>query len=149
MKLLIDGDAFPNLLKPILVRAVERTGLPAVVVANKRVRIGDGELWRYEIVEAGIDRADDRLAELAEEGDLVITADIPLADRAVAKGAMALDHRGTLYTKENVKQYLAMRNLMDEIRSTGEMTGGPRPFAPKDTHAFANALNAFLAKVHR
>ena len=146
MRLLIDGDAFPNLLKPIVTRAVERLQLPAVVVANKRVKIGASPLIRYEIVEAGIDGADHRLVELAEPGDLAITADIPLADRLIGKGIDALDHRGTLYTRDNIKQLLAMRNLMEEIRSTGEITGGPKPFGPKDAHAFANALNSYLSR---
>jgi uncharacterized protein YaiI (UPF0178 family) len=79
-----------------------------------------------------------------EAGDLVITADIPLADRIIAKDAHAIDHRGELYTVENIKQYLAMRNLMEQIRETGEITGGPKPFGQKDAHAFANQLNAFL-----
>jgi uncharacterized protein YaiI (UPF0178 family) len=147
VKLLIDGDAFPNLLKPIVLRAVERLGLETVVVANKRIRIGESAPIRYEIVAEGMDRADDRLVELAEPGDLVITADIPLADRLVAKGVEALDHRGTLYTRENIKQYLAMRNLMEEIRNSGEMTGGPKPFGTKDAHAFANAFNVFLSRM--
>ncbi len=146
MKLLIDGDAFPNLLKPIVSRAVARLKIPAIVVANKKIDIGGSMPIRYEIVEAGADRADHRIVELTEPGDLVITADIPLADRIVERNAHALDHRGTLYTRDNIKQYLAMRNLMDEIRSTGETTAGPKPFGPKDAHAFANALNAFLAK---
>ena len=146
MTLYIDGDAFPNLLKPIVLRAIERLKLSTRIVANKRVSIGKSPLVTLEVVETGVDRADDRIVELARPGDLVITADIPLADRLIAKGVNALDHRGTLYTRDNIKQYLAMRNLMDEIRSTGEMTGGPKPFGQKEAHAFANAFNIFLQK---
>ncbi|WP_456391823.1 YaiI/YqxD family protein [Nitratifractor sp.] len=146
MTLYIDGDAFPNLLKPIILRAVQKRRIPTVIVANKRVSIGDSPQIRLELVEAGADRADDRIVECARPGDLVITADIPLADRLVSRGIEALDHRGTLYTRENIKQLLAMRNLMEEIRNAGEMTGGPKPFGPKDAHAFANAFNAFLSR---
>jgi len=147
--LYIDGDAFPNLLKPIVLRAVEKRKIPTLIVANKKVSIGHSPLVRLEVVEAGADKADDRIVALSKPGDLVITADIPLADRLIAKGVEALDHRGTLYTRDNIKQLLAMRNLMEEIRSTGEMTGGPKPFTPKDAHAFANAFNAFLSRPSR
>ena len=82
-------------------------------------------------------------------GDLVITADIPLADRIISKDAHAIDHRGELYSVDNIKQYLAMRNLMESIRESGEMTGGPKAFGQKDAHAFANQLNAFLTKHYK
>ncbi len=146
MRLFIDGDAFPNLLKPILLRAIERLEIESIVVSNKRISIGDSRHIRYEIVEQGADVADARIAELSNAGDLIITADIPLADKIIAKHAHAIDHRGELYTTENIKQYLAIRNLMESIRESGEMTRGPKPFGPKDAHAFANALNAFLAR---
>jgi len=146
MRLYLDGDAFPNLLKPIVLRAVEKRKIPTVIVANKRVSIGRSSWVELLLVEQGADQADDRIVELAVPGDLVITADIPLADRLVSRDVDALDHRGTLYTRENIKQLLAMRNLMEEIRSTGEMTGGPKPFGTKDAHAFANAFNAFLSR---
>jgi len=86
---------------------------------------------------------------MVEEGDLVITADIPLADRVIAKNAHAIDHRGELYSVDNIKQYLAMRNLMDKIRESGEITGGPKPFGQKDAHEFANQLNRFLTKYYK
>jgi uncharacterized protein YaiI (UPF0178 family) len=146
MTLYIDGDAFPNLLKPIVLRTVARLGLATVVVANKRVTLGDSEHITYIIVEAGADEADHRIVEMVAQGDLVITADIPLADRVIAKNAHAIDHRGELYTIHNIKQYLAMRNLMESIRESGETTKGPPPFGPKDAHAFANKLHAFLAR---
>jgi uncharacterized protein YaiI (UPF0178 family) len=144
--LYIDGDAFPNLLKPIVLRALERLSLPTRVIAHKRIAIGRSAHVKYIIVEQGADEADHRIVEEVEAGDLVITADIPLADRVIAKDAHAIDHRGELYTVENIKQYLAMRNLMEQIRETGEITGGPKPFGSKDAHAFANQLNAFLGK---
>ena len=146
MTLYVDGDAFPNLLKPILIRSIERLSLPTFVIANKRINIGESELITYVIVEQGADEADHRIVEMAEEGDLVITADIPLADRVISKKAHAIDHRGELYSRDNIKQYLAMRNLMEEIRESGEMTKGPKPFSQKDAHEFANQLHRFLTK---
>ena len=146
MKLYVDGDAFPNLLKPILLRSIERLGLETFVVANKKITIGESRFVSYLIVEQGADEADHKIVEMANEGDLVITADIPLADRIIAKNAHAIDHRGELYSVENIKQYLAMRNLMESIREMGEITRGPKPFSQKDAHEFANQLNAFLAK---
>jgi len=146
MKLYIDGDAFPNLLKPIITKQIERLCLETFVISNKTIKVGNSKHISYIIVQAGADEADKKIVEMVEEGDLVITADIPLADFVIAKKAHAIDHRGERYTIENIKQYLAMRNLMDEIRSTGEMTKGPAPFGKKDAQHFANALNAFLAK---
>ena len=146
MTLYVDGDAFPNLLKPILLRAIERLKLPTVVVSNKRITIGKSPLIEYLIVEAGADEADHRIVEMVQEGDLVITADIPLADRVIAKKAHAIDHRGELFSRDNIKQYLAMRNLMEEIRDSGVITKGPAPFGAKDAHEFANQLHRFLTK---
>ena len=146
MTLFIDGDAFPNLLKPIVLRSIERLHIPTKVIANKKINIGKSAYIEYIIVDQGADEADHRIVELCQEGDLVITADIPLADRIISKGGHAIDHRGELYSTDNIKQYLAMRNLMESIRESGEMTGGPKAFGPKDTHAFANQFNAFLAK---
>jgi len=146
MTLFIDGDAFPNLLKPIILRSIERLRLTTKVIANKKINIGKSKYITYIIVDQGADEADHHIVELCEEGDLVITADIPLADRIISKNAHAIDHRGELYSVDNIKQYLAMRNLMESIRESGEMTGGPKAFGQKDAHAFANQLNAFLTK---
>lgn len=146
MTLFIDGDAFPNLLKPIVLRSIERLALPTKVIANKKINIGASKHIEYIIVNLGADEADHHIVELCQTGDLVITADIPLADRIISKNAHAIDHRGELYSTENIKQYLAMRNLMESIRESGEMTGGPKAFGGKDAHAFANQFNAFLAK---
>jgi hypothetical protein len=142
--LYIDGDAFPNLLKPIVLKQIERLGIQTVVVSNKKISIGKNANISYIIVDAGADEADNKIVELLKEGDLVITADIPLADRAISKNAHAIDHRGELYSVDNIKQYLAMRNLMESIRESGEMTKGPKPFSKKDAESFANQLNAFL-----
>lgn len=150
MNIYVDGDAFPNLLKPILARSIERLSIPTFVVANKKISLGTkSKLVEYIIVEQGADEADHRIVEMVEEGDLVITADIPLADRVISKYAHAIDHRGELYSVDNIKQYLAMRNLMEKIRESGEMTKGPKAFSQKDAHQFANQLNSFLSKHHK
>lgn len=146
MTLFIDGDAFPNLLKPIVLRTVERLNLPTKVIANKKINIGASRHIEYIIVAQGADEADHHIVALCEAGDLVITADIPLADRIVSKDAHAIDHRGERYSVENIKQYLATRNLMESIRESGEITGGPKPFSQKDAHNFANQLHRFLTK---
>jgi hypothetical protein len=146
MKLYIDGDAFPNLLKPIMVRAIQRLELQTFVVANKRIYLGESRYIKDIIVGAGPDEADNRIVELVEEGDLVITADIPLADHVITKKAHAIDHRGGIFTRENIKQYLTMRNFMQEIRDCGEQTRGPAPMNKKDAHEFANSLDRFLTR---
>ena len=146
MILYIDGDAFPNLLKPIVLRAIERLELETIVIANKKINIGKSKYVTYMIVEAGADEADNKIVELLKENDLVITADIPLANRVISKKAHAIDHRGATYTEDNIKEYLAYRNLMQEIRDSGEMTKGPAAFSSKDSQQFANSLNNFLQK---
>jgi len=149
MTLFIDGDALPNLLKPILVRSIERLCIPTKVIANKKIQLGPSKHIAYIIVKQGADEADHHIVALCQKDDLVITADIPLADRIISKQAHAIDHRGELYSVDNIKQYLAMRNLMESIRESGEMTGGPKAFGSKDAHAFANQFNAFLAKYYQ
>lgn len=145
--LFIDADALPQPLKPILFRAIVRKQITTFVVANKAVSIGDSEFIHYEIVKQGPDEADNVIADKVKEGDLIITSDIPLADRVVTKGAVAIDHRGKEYTAENIKTALAMRNLMSEIRESGGTTKGPAPFSPKDAGAFAATLDRYLTKL--
>jgi len=145
-KIYVDGDAFPNLLKPILLKQIERLKIETIAVANKKINLGKSKYISYMIVDAGADEADHKIVEMVEEGDLVITADIPLADRVISKNAHAIDHRGELYSVDNIKQYLAMRNLMEKIRESGEITKGPKPFSSKDAESFANQLNSFLSK---
>ena len=147
MTLYIDGDAFPNLLKPIVLRAIEKKRLDSYVIDNKKINIGKSSYIKYIIVDEGANEADDKIVELLKENDLVITADIPLANRVIEKNAMAIDHRGEIYTEDNIKHYLAMRNLMEEIRDSGEMTKGPKPFCQKDSQKFANSLNMILQKL--
>lgn len=148
LKVYIDGDAFPNLLKPIMFRAIERLSLETFVVSNKKIDIGKSENITYIIVVAGANEADHRIVKMVKEGDLVITADIPLADRVITKKAHAIDHRGELYSVDNIKQYLAIRNLMGQLREMGELTKGPPPFTKKDAHLFANQINQFFTKKH-
>jgi len=147
LRIFIDGDAFPNLLKPILLRAIEKKSIETIVVSNKKISIGESKLIVYHLVEQGADVADNLIAQMVEANELVITADIPLADKVIAKKAHAIDHRGELYSVENIKHYLAIRNLMDEIRSMGEITRGPAPFSKKDIHAFSNQLQKFLSRI--
>lgn len=142
----IDGDAFPNMLKPIVLKAIEKREIKTFVFANKKIDIGKSSHVEYFIVNQGADIADNEIVEQIEKGDLVITADIPLANRVLSKNAHAIDHRGTTYTEDNIKEYLAYRNLMQSLRDAGEITKGPAPFSQKDGALFANALNAFLQK---
>lgn len=144
MRLFIDGDAFPNLLKPIVLKAIERLALETYVFSNKKISIGNSSHIHYIIVALGADEADHQIVNMLQKGDLVITADIPLADRIIAKEAHAIDHRGELYSEDNIKQYLVMRNLMSELRDSGEITKGPAPFNQKNVHSFASQLNKFL-----
>ena len=102
MKLFIDGDAFPNLLKPIIFRAIEKQKLDTIVIANKKINIGESNYIKYIIVDLGADEADNKIVEMLNPNDLVITADIPLADRTIDKNAHAIDHRGSMYTKDNI-----------------------------------------------
>ncbi|HNS56578.1 MAG TPA: YaiI/YqxD family protein [Smithellaceae bacterium] len=146
MQIFIDADAFPNVIKDILTRASMRLNVPLVFVANRPVRVQDASHIEVIIVPAGPDVADDRIVELVGPGDLVITADIPLADRVVGKGAFALNPRGKLYTEENIKDSMAMRGLMNELRDSGVITGGPATFSKKDRQAFANVLDSLLIK---
>jgi len=146
MKILVDADAFPNSIKEILMRPVLKHRIVTIFVANKRISLPDEEYVSMELVDQGPDEADHRIVELCEKEDLVVTADIPLADRVIAKGAVALDPRGTLYDENNIKHLLAMRNLMDELRNAGEMTGGPSAIGSKEVRLFADQLNQFLSK---
>ena len=146
MRILADADALPGAAKELLLRAAERERVELVMVANQPLRLNGSQFVRAELVAAGPDVADDRIVELAEAGDLVITADIPLADRAVTKGAVALDPRGKLFTEANVKDALAVRDLLNELRNGGLVSGGPSGYTAKDRQNFAIELNSYLTK---
>ncbi len=135
MKILVDADACPRAVKEILFRAVQRVKIKTTLIANQYVRVPLSEHIDSIAVSAGPDEADDRIVELVEADDLVITADIPLADRVVAKGATALDPRGTLLTAANIKERLATRDLLDELRNAALVGGGPSTFGARDTQA--------------
>jgi uncharacterized protein len=146
MQIFIDADAFPNVIKDILIKASLRLNVPLIFVANKSLRLEKLANIFLIMVPEGIDVADDRIVQLVKPGDLVITADIPLADRVVAKKAFAINPRGKLYTEHNIKDRLAMRDLLNELRDNGMMTGGPSEFSKKDRQVFANQLDSFLIR---
>ena len=145
MTIFVDADAFPRPLRDILLRASKRLDIPVTFVANRFIRLPESDLLARIVAPEGPDQADDLIAELASEGDLVITADVPLADRVVTNGAHALDPRGMLYTPNNIKERLATRDLLADLRDTGLVTGGPDAFGPRDVQSFADGLNRFLS----
>jgi uncharacterized protein YaiI (UPF0178 family) len=145
MRIWVDADACPRVIKDILFRAAERAQVSLTLVANQPLRVIASPWIRTIQVERGFDVADARIAELAEPGDLVITADIPLAAKIVAKGAQALDPRGELYTTQNIGERLAMRDFMDGLRGAGVETGGPPALGAGERAAFANQLDRLLA----
>jgi uncharacterized protein len=149
MRIWVDADACPGVIKDILYRAAERAELHLILVANQVLRTPASPWIRVVQVGRGFDVADNHIANAVESGDLVITADIPLAAGVVEKGASALNPRGELYSHENVRELLDMRNFMDTLRSTGVETGGPSPFSHADRQAFANQLDRFLARQRR
>ncbi|MGC1953925.1 MAG: YaiI/YqxD family protein [Gammaproteobacteria bacterium] len=146
MRIWVDADACPSVIKDILFRAAERVGIETTLVANQPVRIPVSRYVKALQVAAGFDVADRHILQAVQQGDLVVTADIPLAADVVAKGGMALNPRGELYTTENIRERLAMRNLAEEIRATGTMTGGPSALSKRDRQAFANHLDRLLAR---
>ena len=146
LRIWVDADACPKVIKEILFRAAERLGVELTLVANAALRVPPSRFIRTLQVERGFDVADNRIVELVEKNDLVITADIPLAAAVVEKGGHALNPRGELYTPDNIKERLAMRNLMDELRSSGQISGGPPAINNSDRMAFANSLDRLLAK---
>ncbi len=147
MQIFVDADAFPNVLKEILLRACVKRGIQTCFVANKPISIPASPLFRMVVVSQGADEADHYIVEHANAFDLVITADIPLADRLVTKEVVVLDPRGTLYDAENIKTLLAMRNLMHELRDAGEITSGPCAIGEKQKRAFADTLNTLIQKI--
>ena len=142
----VDADACPNVIKEILYRAAERVQLPLTLVANKPLRTPPSRFIKSVQVAGGFDVADNHIVDQIQSGDLVITADIPLASEVIEKDAHALNPRGTFYTKENIKERLTMRDFMDELRGSGVMTGGPKALNQSDRQAFANQLDRFLTQ---
>ena len=146
MQIWVDADACPVVIREILFRAAERTGVTMTLVANKPVRLPTAQNLHFVQVPAGFDAADKRIVELMTAADLVITADVPLAAAVIEKGGVALNPRGELYTSENVRERLSVRNFLDELRGSGVNTGGPAALSQRERQMFANQLDRLLAR---
>jgi len=148
MQIWVDADACPLAIKEILYRAADRARVPLTLVANKLLRTPASPFIRAVQVPRGFDVADNEIARLVQPGDLVITADVPLAAQVIERGGHALDPRGEVYNSDNIRERLTMRNFMDELRASGVDTGGPSSFSQGDRHAFAKQLDRFLTRHH-
>ncbi len=146
MQIWVDADACPRVIKDILYRVAERAKLPVVLVANQPLQVPRSAYIRTLRVEAGFDVADNTIVAQCEPGDLVITADIPLAAEVIDKGAHALNPRGEMYDRDSIRQRLNMRDFMDTLRASGIQTGGPAALGQRDRQAFANALDRFVTR---
>ena len=142
----VDADACPVVIKEIIFRAAERLHIPTTLVANQMLRTPPSKVIRAIQVPSGFDVADRCIVDQLMPGDLVITADIPLASTVIERGGHALNPRGELYTVANIQERLTMRNFMEELRGAGVQTGGPPSFSQADRQAFGNQLDRFLAK---
>ena len=149
MKIWVDADATPKPVKDILFRAAQRAKVETVLVANQPIGTPNSPFIRSIQVSAGFDVADNYIVQESQAGDIVITADIPLAAEVVEKGAHAINPRGERYTPENIRQRLNMRDFMETLRSSGQHTGGPAAYSQQDRQAFANSLDRLLAKAQR
>jgi uncharacterized protein len=145
----VDADACPNVIKEILFKTAERVQIPLTLVANQSLAVPRSKFIQAIRVAPGFDIADNEIVKKAAAGDLIITADIPLAAAAVTKGAYALNPRGEFYTAENIRQRLNMRDFMDTLRASGIDTGGPAALSLSDRRSFANALDRFITRHHR
>ncbi|MCK5640210.1 MAG: YaiI/YqxD family protein [Gammaproteobacteria bacterium] len=146
MKIWVDADACPKVIKETLFRAAERTHTLTTLVANQAMQTPPSPYIKSRRVAQGFDVADDEIVRLCDEDDLVITSDIPLAADVIDKGGFALSPRGELFTKDNIRERLNMRDFLDSMRSSGIQTGGPAPLNQTDRRAFANQLDRFLAQ---
>jgi uncharacterized protein len=146
MHIWVDADACPVVIKDILFRAAERTGIELTLVANRWIKVPAAKNIRALQVEHGFDVADNEIARRVQPGDLVVTGDIPLAAEVIAKDALALNPRGELYTENNIRERLNLRDFMDTLRSSGIDTGGQSALGPRDRQAFANQLDRLLAR---
>ncbi|WP_027857266.1 YaiI/YqxD family protein [Marinobacterium jannaschii] len=149
MQIWVDADACPKVIKEILFRASDRTQVPVTLVANQYLQTPPSKLINAIQVPAGFDVADNLIVEKLAPGDLVITADIPLAAEVIEKGGHALNPRGEMYTRDNIRQRLSMRDFMETLRNSGVETGGPATMNNHDRQQFANKLDRFLAKHHK
>ncbi|GLR85992.1 YaiI/YqxD family protein [Bradyrhizobium iriomotense] len=146
-RIYVDADACP--VKDEIYRVAVRHGVPVSVVAGNFIRVPQDRLIERIAAGAGMDAADNWIAERAGDGDIVITADIPLASRCVKTGADVIAPNGKPFTEESIGMTLAVRNLMTDLRSAGEVTGGPRSFAPRDRSAFLSALDQTIRRIQR
>ncbi|MGB5453966.1 MAG: YaiI/YqxD family protein [Sedimenticolaceae bacterium] len=147
MTIWVDADACPRVIRDILFRAAERCAIPLTLVANQSIEIPRSRHIRMLQVSSGFDVADNEIARRIEPGDLLITADIPLAAEAVEKQAQVLSPRGERFTPDNIRERLNMRDFMDTMRSSGFTGGGPPPLSATDRQAFANGLDSYLARL--
>lgn len=146
----VDADGCPQVVKEILLRAAERTGIPMVMVANRLIRVPPHlSNVRCMVVPPGFDAADKRIADSALSGDLVIASDIPLAAEVMEKGAQVIGFRGEVYDLAGIRQRLVMRDLMDTLRASGIQSGGPAAFSQQDKQRFGNALDRLLARMRK
>lgn len=146
MNIWVDADACPVVIKDILFRAAERTGVQVTLVANQPVRVPPSRFIKFLQVAPGFDVADNEIVKRLDAGDLVITSDIPLAADVIDKGGYALNPRGELYTADNIKERLNMRDFMDTLRGSGIETGGPSALSQGDRKSFANHLDKLLTR---
>jgi uncharacterized protein YaiI (UPF0178 family) len=146
MQIWVDADACPNPVKEILFRAAERRKVALTLVANQFLRTPPSRFIRAVQVAAGFDIADNHIVTALSPGDLVITADIPLAAEVIERGAHAINPRGERYTPNNIRQRLAMRDFLETMRSSGVVTDGPSSYSQVDRKAFADALDRFLTR---
>ncbi|MGB5324642.1 MAG: YaiI/YqxD family protein [Pseudomonadales bacterium] len=147
MNIWVDADACPVVVKEILFRAAERTQIQVTLIANQFIQVPRSKFVASVQVKQGFDVADNEIVRRVAKGDLVITGDIPLADEVLSKGAVALSPRGELFTQENIKSRLNIRDFMETMRSSGIQTGGPAAMSQSDRQAFANQLDRWLATV--
>ena len=146
MIIYVDADAVPKAVRAILCKAAVRVECELIFVANQVIQLSKHPLIKMKLVSSGFDVADNYIAEVVKENDLVITADIPLADQVITKKAAALNPRGYMYTQDSIKQKLSARDFMDELRGSGVYSGGPKSQSQKDIMMFANALDRYLQK---
>lgn len=146
MKIWVDADACPVVIKEILYRAAERTEVPLTLVANQPLATPNSDFINTLQVRQGFDVADDEIVKRMNAGDLVITSDIPLAAEVIEKGGHALSPRGEMHTTENIRARLNMRDFLDTMRASGVDTGGPPAFSQRDRQDFANNLDRFLTR---
>jgi len=149
MKIWVDADACPNIIKNVIYKVAKRRKINVILVANQFMRIPESDLFDFMKVGDGFNEADEKIVELIDKTDLVITADIPMASDVIEKGAVALNPRGEMYTTDNIRARLSMRDFMDTLRMGGTITGGPPPLDQNNVQNFTNALDKFLTQAEK